>query len=212
MLWNQHKDYEGKHAFLGASQWRWTTWDDATLEDRYYSQYAQQAGTILHALAHDCICSNMKLNKSDKHLIDMYMYKNFIPRNAYDTDFFLDNLLPFVNDAIGFHMSSEVLLFYSPNCFGTADAIMYYEKDKTLRIHDLKSGTQAAHPEQLMIYAALFYLEYKKKPTENKTLLRIYQNCEIIEYEPDPMEIEKLMKLIQNRDNYLQLMKGVSVK
>ena len=125
MIYNKHKELEGKHAFLGASQWRWLTWDDKTLVERYYNQFAQVLGTATHELAHDCIVNGTKLNKTDKHLVDIYMYKNFIPKIAYDPDYILSNLVPFVNDAIGFHMSSEVILYYSPNSFGTTDAIVY---------------------------------------------------------------------------------------
>lgn len=33
-----------------------------------------------------------------------------------------------------------------------------------LRIHDLKTGISPVHMDQLLIYAALFCLEYKIKP------------------------------------------------
>lgn len=211
MIWNKHKELEGKHAFLGASQWRWLGWDDETMEARFYSQFSQLIGTAVHELAHDCICSGTKLNKSDRHVVDMYMYKNFIPKYAYDSDYILTNLLGFVNDAIGFHMMSEVVLFYSMNAFGTTDAISFNEKEKILRIHDLKNGTTPAHFEQLSIYAAYFCLEYNIDPTTlSKIYLRIYQNCEFVEVEPDPMEIDKIMKLTKNRDLYLEDLKGAS--
>jgi len=213
MKWIDHKELEGKHAFLGASQWRWLTWDDATLQDRYYNQYSQLIGTAAHDLAHDCICSGTKLNKSDKHLIDMYMYKNFIPKYAYDSEFILTNLIGFVNDAIGFHMSSEVILYYSINAFGTTDSISYNEKEKILRIHDLKTGAGTTYIQQLFIYAAYFCLEYSVQPTSlNKIYLRMYQNGEFVEVEPDPMEIEKIMKLTKQRDLYIQDLKGVRKK
>ena len=209
MKWNDHKDFEGKHAFLGASQWRWLTWNDTTLTERFYNQYSQLIGTVVHELAKDCISSGMKLHKSDKHLIEMYMYKNFIPKFAYDSDYILTNLIPFVNDAIGYHMRSEVVLFYSVNAFGTTDAISYNEKEQILRIHDYKNGTTPSHIEQLMIYAAYFCLEYSIAPTSLQHIyLRIYQNCEFVEVEPDPMQIEKIMKLAKERDLHLQDLKG----
>ncbi len=213
MIWNNHKDLEGKHSFLGASQWRWITWDDRTLQARFVTQFAQLIGTAIHELAHDCISSGIKLNRTDKHLIDMCMYKNYVPRYAYDSEYLLGNLISYVNDAIGFHMSSEIILYYSANAFGTTDAISYNEKEKILRIHDLKTGTGATFFEQLFIYAAYFCLEYNVKPTElNKIYLRIYQNGEFIEVEPDPMEIEKIMKLAKSRDLYVQDLKGVRKK
>ena len=44
-----------------------------------------------------------------------------------------------------------------------------------LRIHDYKSGTVPGHMEQLQIYAALFCLEYKIRPSDIDMELRIYQ-------------------------------------
>lgn len=63
----------------------------------------------------------------------------------------------YVNDAIGYKMIPEQILFYSDNCFGTADAIVF--RNGLLRIHDLKTGVIPAHMEQLEVYAALFCLE-----------------------------------------------------
>ena len=179
MQWNDHKQLEGKHAFLGASNFHWINWNDQIFENRYYSQFATTIGTAIHALAHDCILNRTKLNKHDRHLIEMTLYHVFIPKDAYDPDDILMNLIPFVNDAIGYHMSSEILLYYNNYCFGTCDAISFNEKEKLLRIHDLKTGSTPAHMEQLLIYAALFCLEYHKNPHQFRTELRIYQNFNI---------------------------------
>ena len=84
----------------------------------------------------------------------------------------------YVNDAIGFKLRPEQILYYSPNCFGTADAIDL--RGDLLRIHDLKTGKVPAHIEQLMIYAALFCLEYGIKPSDIDTELRIYQGDDIL--------------------------------
>ena len=93
-------------------------------------------------------------------------------------------------------MTPEQLLYYSENCFGTADAISF--RNKELRIHDLKTGTTKTHMEQLMIYAALFCLEYKKKPRNIKIELRIYQNNEVLIHNPEVDEIAPIMdKIIQ---------------
>lgn len=211
-MWNDHHELEGRHAFLGASQFHWINWDFTTLEQRYFGQYSQLIGTTIHELAHQCICSRTKLNKNDKHVIELYLNKAFVPKAAYDSENILINLLPFINDAIGYHMSSEILLYYSNNCFGTCDAISIDEKEKIIRIHDLKTGTTPAHMEQLLIYAALYCLEYKKNPQQYKFILRIYQNFEIIEGSPDYTEIEKFMKIIVEYDKHIQFMKGALVK
>lgn len=207
MNFNSHKEYEGKHAFLGASQHSWLNWDLDTTGKRYAGQFAQEIGTTIHLLAQDCIRNRIKLNKTDKHLVDMYLSRCFIPKYAYDSEMILNNLIPFVNDAIGFHMDSEVVLFYSRYCFGTADAICYDEHKKILRIHDLKTGTTPARMDQLMIYAALFCIEYKIKPNDCTIILRIYQNYEISECLAAPTDIEKIMDLIIDRSNYLLALK-----
>lgn len=201
MRFNKHPDYEGKHAFLGASKSTWMRWNDETLEQRYYSQYSTQQGTAIHELAADLIFTRMRLRKTDTRLIDYVMYKNFIPKGAYDSERVLLNTLPFVNDCIGFRMESEVVLYYSPTCFGTTDAIGFNEKELILRISDLKNGVTPAKIDQLIIYAALFCLEYKIDPFKLKGIeLRVYQNIETLLYLSEPGEIKEAMTMIVNSD------------
>ena len=111
-------------------------------------------------------------------------------------------LYAYVNDAIGFKMSPEVVLFYSPRFFGTADAISF--KNGTLRIHDLKTGKIKAKMEQLYIYAALLCLEYKVKPGEINMELRIYQNDDIMFANPTAEDILPIMDQIVNLDKLLE--------
>lgn len=107
----------------------------------------------------------------------------------------------FVNDAIGYRMSSEVVLYYSPYAFGTADAISYDEGSGILRIHDLKTGVTPASMDQGLIYAALFVLDYKIRP--KSIFLRIYQNDEILEYEPSYEEVQEVVDKIMAYDRLL---------
>ena len=109
-----------------------------------------------------------------------------------------------MNDAIGFRMVPEQILYYSDNCFGTADAIIF--KNNFLRIHDLKTGIIPAHMEQLRIYAALFCLEYKVKPGEIDMELRIYQNDEIIVDIPTAEDIAPIMDRIVVSDKIITKM------
>lgn len=201
MIWNDHHKLEGLHAFLGASTYHWLGWSDETLAVRFASKYSTEIGTAIHQLASDCIKSHMKLNENDKHLVEYTLFKIGIPRSVYDSEKILMNLIPFVNDAIGFHMDSEVILYYSPFCFGTTDAIGYDKVTKTLRISDYKSGTTPAHMEQLMIYAALFCLEYYVDPKKDlkKIELRIYQNNDIAYCEPTADDILHIMNLIKTK-------------
>ncbi len=138
MNFNKHSNLEGQHAFLGASKYHWINYSEDKVAESYSRFLATQKGTQLHEFAAQCIRLGQKLPKSKKTL------------NAY------------VNDAIGFKMTPEQILFYSDNCFGTADAIAF--RGDLLRIHDLKTGAIPAHMEQLEVYAALFCLEYKIKP------------------------------------------------
>ena len=176
-----HSDLAGKHAFLSASKYNWINYDDEKLVRTYKKQQAVYQGTLLHDLAYRCISLGQKLPDIQKTL------------NMY------------VNDAIGFKMTPEQVLFYSENCFGTADAISF--RNKELRIHDLKTGTSKTHMEQLMVYAALFCLEYKKKPGNIKIELRIYQNNEILIHNPEADEIGPIMDKIIRFDKLIKEIK-----
>lgn len=181
MNFNNHSKFEGKHAFLGASKFHWINYDDDKLVSSYKNFKASEKGTELHAFAATCIKLRQKLPASRKTL------------NMY------------VNDAIGFRMDPEVILFYSENCFGTADAISF-RKNK-LRIHDYKSGVVPAHMEQLIIYAAIFCLEYKYNPNDIEIELRIYQNDEVMIHEPCGDEIRPVMEKIIEFDKIINKMK-----
>ena len=98
-------------------------------------------------------------------------------------------------------MSTEVVLYYSDRFFSTADAICF--RHNMLRIHDLKTGKTPVHMEQLMIYAALFCLEYKVKPEDIDMELRIYQNDEVIVHNPGYDEIVPIMEQIVRFDKVL---------
>ena len=108
----------------------------------------------------------------------------------------------YVNDAIGFKMTPEQVLYYSEFAFGTADAISF--RNNMLRIHDLKTGVTPAHMEQLLIYAALFCLEYNHKPGEIKMELRLYQNDEIVHHEPTAEDIAPIMDKVVSFDKIIR--------
>lgn len=205
MIFNQHSDLEGQHAFLGASKNSWLNYDQDKLATAYKRQYANQIGTILHDLAHRCIKNRVKLSKSDRHLVLLTLLENGIPQGLIDANDILETLAPFVNDALGFRMETEQVLYYSENAFGTADAISF--KNNFLRIHDYKSGILPVHMEQLYIYAALFCLEYVVKPENIKIELRIYQSGEVLHEEPDPETIRAIMNKIVDSDRFLRKLK-----
>lgn len=171
MQFNNHRNLEGYHAFLGASKFHWINYDEDKLIYSYDKHRATIRGTELHNIASQLIKHGLKQPKSKK-TFNMY-----------------------VNDAIGFKMTPEQPLYYSDYCFGTADAICF--RNNLLRIHDLKTGISPAHIEQLMIYAALFCLEYRIKPGEIDIELRIYQNDEILYSKPTAEDILPIMDKIQ---------------
>lgn len=207
MNFNKHSNLEGRHAFLGASKYHWLNDNEVQIIKRLCSQYASSIGTCLHEIARQRIFHGIKLTKHEKKSVIIFLLENGIPRiviDAIDFDFMFNNLMTYVNDCIGFHMKPEVVLCYSDICFGTADAIQYREKEHQLRIHDLKTGSTPAHMEQLLIYTALFCLEYKIKPYEIDTELRIYQSNEIAVLNPTPEDIVPIMDKIITMNNYIQ--------
>ena len=167
MNFNDHSILEGCHAYLGASKYHWIHYDEEKLSTAYRNHLATERGTRLHELAAKLIKEKITL-KSTKKTFNMY-----------------------VNDAIGFGMQPEVVLFYSENAFGTADSILF--KNNKLRIHDLKTGMTPAKMDQLEIYVALFCLEYDFQPQDIETELRIYQFDQIFVHNPEPEKIHYIM-------------------
>lgn len=186
MVWNTHY-VKQDHAFLGASKYHWIKYTDEQLEMAWDAFKSVQEGTAKHEYAKLAIENRIWQKESG------------------------DTLSMYINDAIGYSMSPEVLLYYSENCFGTTDAISFEEEKSLLRIHDLKTGKLKAHMEQLLIYNALFCLDYNIKPTDIHSELRIYQYDDINKYEPPADEIAHIMSRIITADKIInrKKMKGV---
>ena len=181
MNFNNHSLLEGHHAFLSASKYHWINYDEEKLVSTFTKFQAVQRGTELHALACQCINLGVKLPKTRNSL------------NLY------------VNDAIGFKMQTEQILYFSNNCFGTADTISF--RKNLLRIHDLKTGETPASMKQLMVYNALFCLEYNLKPVDIEIELRLYQSDEILVHVPEPEEIYNIMDKIITFDKRIEQLK-----
>jgi hypothetical protein len=181
MIFNQHLGLVGKHAFLSPSNYHWLNYTDQKLESRFYAVDSAQRGTDIHSLAHEAIRLGIKLSRANQALST------------------------YVNDAIGYKMSCEQGLFYSENCFGTADTISF--RRNKLRIHDLKTGIISASEKQLEIYAALFCLEYGVNPYDIEIELRIYQRDEIRIYEPPSVVIVDIMDKIIEFDQQIEAIK-----
>ena len=178
MRFNSHLNLEGLHAPFSPSQYSWLNYDDEKALEVYANKKAAAMGTKLHEWAKMTIDLGIKQPRSKKTI---YAY---------------------VNDAIGFKMSTEVVLYYSDRFFGTADAISF--RNGVLRIHDLKTGKIPAKIEQLEIYAALFCLEYKVKPGDIEIELRIYQNDQVLYHNPTPKDIVPIMDKIVHLNKILE--------
>ena len=181
MKFYDHRNLNGLHAPFTASQSTWRGDDDEKAAEVYSNMKAAKMGTRLHEWAAETIKLGLKQPKSKKTI---YAY---------------------INDAIGYKMEPEVVLFYSERFFGTADAICF--RNGVLRIHDLKTGKIGkieSHMEQVEVYAALFCLEYKVRPSDIKIELRIYKNDEVVVWNPTEEDIVPIMEKIIHLDKLLE--------
>ena len=181
MNFNKHSDLVGLHAFLGASKYHWVNYDEEKLAYSFSKYLATQKGTRLHEFAAEAIRLGIKLPNNKQSL------------NSY------------INDAIGFKMVPEQPLFYSINCFGTCDVISF--RKNFLRIHDFKSGVSPTSMQQLLIYTALFCLEYQVDPNTIDIELRIYQSDELVILEPAKEDILYIMEKIISFDKIVNNLK-----
>jgi hypothetical protein len=183
MNWKSYSHLRGTHAFLSPSKYHWLNYSSEKLITAYENHRRIKLGTRYHKVAEE--------------LISLYIR---LPNTA-------DSLNSFVNDAIGYRMRPEVVLYYSMNCYGTVDAISF--DNGVLRIHDLKTGKTPASMQQLLVYAALFVLDYSIDLRElKKVILRIYQNGEIFEAKPEPSEIMYVADQIKHADQLINDLLG----
>lgn len=174
--------YKGTHAPLSPSSPNWIHYDEEKLRTYMRNLYAKQRGTRLHELAEEMIRLGIKPQRSKKTF------------NTYTTD------------AINFGMTPEEMVFYSPNIYGTSDAILF--ENGTLRIHDLKTGTVTQPKmDQLRIYAALYCLDHGIDPRDIETELRIYWNDEVFTEKFDISTHREYMNLIEEKDRICESFK-----
>lgn len=169
---------EGQHAFLSPSTYHWINYDEEKLRFRYKTMRAALEGMEHHRYAAICIEEGI-VQDDETTTVGLY-----------------------INHCINYKMAPEVVLFYSPNSFGTVDAIAY--RYRLLRISDLKTGVTRTSVHQLAVYAALFCLEYGIDPFSLRGIeLRIYQDAIVREYEGDPNFIKGIMDKIERFDEIL---------
>ena len=211
MIWNEHSELRGKHATFAPSNPSFLNYslereDEDVIFQRFAAQYSAQIGTIVHDFAQERILYNQKLHKTNRSDLLIRLLKSGVPPIVINMDYIFNNLIPYVNDSISFRMDPEVILKYSDDCFGTADAICF--RDKELLINDLKTGRSTVHMDQLLTYAALFYLEYKAAPETTTTILRIYQANDILEDRPEPERLRAAMNQIVELDKRVKKWKA----
>ena len=131
MNWNTHSDLVGTHAFLSASKPYWLNYNEEKLQTMYSNYMNIQRGTELHEFA-----ANM-IQKGKSYGFKLLENNSTLAKTVS----------MYVNDAIGFRMHPEEVLFYSDNAYGTCDAISF--DNNILRIHDLKTGVHPANIAQL---------------------------------------------------------------
>lgn len=185
---NSHPKLEGTHAFLSPSTPTWLRYTPEKLIERLSSAKAAALGTELHETAARNIRRRIKLMSHPDWPV----------------------LANYVNDAIDFGMTPEQMLFFSFNCYGTADTISFepYSNDDRfagfLRIHDLKTGVTKASEDQLYVYAAIFCLEYDIKPFTMDGELRIYQGNKVYECPIDRAYLAYVYDSIRSSDEIIE--------
>lgn len=181
MILKKHLHLADRHAFLSPSKGSWLNYDEDKLDRVFMTAMAARRGTALHELARNLIDLKVPLPDNEKTL------------NMY------------VNDALGFRLTPEQPLYYSDNCFGTADALGF--RNNKLRISDLKTGVLESSMKQLEIYTALFCHEYGFSPFDIEIELRIYQNDMVRQSSPDPDDIMHHMQQIVMLDKRIEYLK-----
>lgn len=184
MRLSRRSGYDGSHSFLSPSYYHWINYTNEKLTTRWRALQASLEGIEDHRQAAHAIEEG--IIQDDSTMLGVY-----------------------INDCIRYHMQSEVILFYSRNCFGTVDAIAF--RYKKLRISDLKTGVSPTSVHQLEVYAALFCLEYVVNPYDIKIELRIYQGDEIREYVGDPSVVHYIMDKIVEFDLQLEALRKEEV-
>lgn len=174
MRFKRHSNLPSDHAFLSPSAYSWVNYDEEKLAYRFKTARASLAGVQDHWYAAEAI-ELREVQYDGESTLGMY-----------------------INDCIYWGMSPEQVLYYSDNCFGTADAISYH--NRLLRICDLKTGATRTSEHQLEVYAALFCLEYNMDPYDIEIELIIYQHNERRIYTPDPGHIAFIMDTIIAHD------------
>lgn len=208
------------HAPFPPSQSSWLNYSDEQLVDALKTKHRAELGTEAHEWASVQIVLGSKVSSTREaekgvktHIYEKYnkdpeyrelllKHMRYIPSESYAS------IRMFVNDSIGFRMESEKQLYFSEYFNGTSDAIKYYDKEKLLRVSDLKTGSRPAKIEQVFIYASLYCLQYKLDPLKTNFETRIYQNGEIYIEQPFGEDIADIVQNIIHKNKVLTKFEG----
>jgi hypothetical protein len=221
---NEHSDLRGKHALFSPSQPSFFNCDPKDFIARLINKYRAQLGTDIHEWAsvrikrcHKITSTKEMLNAIDEFIFNKYYIEKTdsvskdgqrilqcLKQTIKAQPELLENIRLYVNDAIGFKMYTEVVLYFTDEFYGTSDAVIFNDKDKLLRIHDLKTGSSVVHIEQLLGYAALFCLEQRIDPLTIDYELRIYQGNDILVATPSGEDVKPFV------DQYIAFDKAIN--
>jgi len=209
---NDHSRLRGKHALLSPSNPSFLSKTPDEIRNYIYSGLRSELGSLIHKWAFYKIESRSRVTSARdaaRSLRDYIFQKYYIEeRRVLASEGkrllkvlsklpkeVLETVCDYINDAIGFRMTAEVIVAISDLMFGTSDAIIF--NGKMLRVHDLKTGSTAAKIEQLLSYDAIFCYEYNINPFEIEHEVRIYQNGDILVSNPTGEIIQPIVdKLI----------------
>lgn len=185
---NKHPKLEGSHAFLSPSNYHWLNYTQEKLLERLRTTEAAARGTSLHELAAHAIREGILFDENQENAM----------------------LALYVNDAIRLGLVPEQTLFYSLNCYGTADTMGFEEYPEGsefagfLRINDYKSGVAPTSEKQLYIYAGIFCLEYGFRPYDIEGELSIYQEPEVRVYVIDRNYLAHVYDTIRSSNAFIE--------
>lgn len=226
MSLTENSRLRGQHALFSPSQPSWLNYSDDEFISKLTSKYRSYVGTEIHEwcasqifLRHKASGLREIYKDIETHIYEKYnsveyglsdfgftLLKNlkYIPEETFGT------VKNYINDCVGFGMEAEVLIDFTDNFFGTADAVRF--DGKSLKIFDLKTGSVPAKIEQLLIYACLYFLKYKLDPKEHPVELRIYQGNDILRAIPEANDLIPIMNTIIHFDKLMNDVKGGAVK
>jgi len=219
---NENSKLKGQHALFSPSQPAWLNYDDDEFVNKLTGKYRSNLGTEIHEwsavqinLGHKVTSLREIYKDVETHIYEKYssaeyglssygrtliFNMKYVPEETFST------VKSYINDCVVSKMETEVLVDFSENFFGTADAVRF--DGKHLMIFDLKTGATPAKIEQPVIYACLYLLKYRLDPKEVSVEVRIYQSNDILRATPDANELIPVMNKIIHFDNIMNEFTG----